>query len=94
MNTKMLALFANSVWAIQPEAVPLVIDRLSMPATDGRWEAAKPSTMGRGGNKVAVVPIQGVLSQDGPSYMGSSYEAITNAVERAAADPEVKRIIL
>ncbi|MGI4755930.1 MAG: S49 family peptidase, partial [Janthinobacterium lividum] len=59
-----------------------------------KWEAAGPTMRGSGGNKVAVVPIQGVLTNDGPSYYGSSYRTIADAVEKAAADPDVKRIVL
>jgi signal peptide peptidase SppA len=58
------------------------------------WEAAKPSVQGSGPNKIAIVPIQGVLTNDGPAYFGSNYQSIASAVERASADPDVKRIVL
>ncbi len=44
--------------------------------------------------KVAVIPIQGVLTNDGPGYYGSNYQTIANAAEKAAADPDVKYIVL
>jgi signal peptide peptidase SppA len=58
------------------------------------WEAAKPSLQGKGPNKIAVIPIEGVLSKDGPSWYGSNYDTISQAVESAAGNPEVKRIVL
>ena len=63
------------------------------------WEAAaagKPGTIGKGGGaqKIAVVPIEGVLTKDGPAWYGSSYDGITRAIESSAADPDVKHIIL
>jgi signal peptide peptidase SppA len=45
-------------------------------------------------SKVAVIPVQGVLTKDGPKWMGNSYEGIADAVEKAAADPSVKSIVL
>ncbi|HZP06769.1 MAG TPA: S49 family peptidase [Terracidiphilus sp.] len=60
----------------------------------GVWEAAKPRTMGTGAGKVAVVPIQGVLTMDGPSWYGSNYNTIGESVEAAAGNPEVKHIVL
>ena len=61
-----------------------------------QWEASKPMnrTMGPKAEKVAVIPIQGVLTQDGPSYYGTNYQTIADATEKAAADPDVKRIVL
>lgn len=94
------------VWAIRAEAIPTVarimtreLGSTTTPGPEaaagaGAWEAALPSTRGPQGNKVAIVPIQGVLTQDGPRYYGSNYQGITEAVEQAAADPDVKSIIL
>jgi signal peptide peptidase SppA len=58
------------------------------------WEAAQPYTKGNGATKIAFVPVQGVLSKDGPAWLGSSYDNISRAVEDAASNPEVKRIVL
>lgn len=58
------------------------------------WEAAKPSIKGNGPNKVAVIPIEGVLTKDGPSWYGSNYDNIGAALEAATANPEVKHIVL
>jgi signal peptide peptidase SppA len=97
MDTRIEAV-TNSLWAIRPEAVPLVLARLAgitAPAFLGvAWEAAKPTTIGARGNKIAVIPVQGVLSKDGPSYYGSNYDGIASALETAAGDSEVRHIVL
>jgi len=54
----------------------------------------KPAMHGRGGDKIAVIPVRGILTSDGPAYYGSSYSGIADAVDKAAADPDVKRIVL
>ncbi len=58
------------------------------------WEAPVPSTKGAQGNKTAIIPIQGVLTSDGPRYYGSNYSDISAAVEKAVSDPDIARIIL
>ena len=86
----------SAIWAIRPEAVVLAVMQLTgrVQAAEGRWEAARPSTFGKGTAKVGVVPIQGVLTKDGPSWYGSSYDGISSALDQFANDPEVKRIVL
>lgn len=99
----------ESVWAIRPEAALTVVRLMSREMASGapqaigtgnavmagtQWEASKPTVRGTGPNKLAVVPIQGVLTNDGPSYYGTNYATIADAVEKALADPEVQRIIL
>lgn len=54
----------------------------------------KPSVTGRGQSKLAIIPIQGVLTKDGPAWFGSNYDTITTALDSAGSDPDVKRIIL
>jgi capsid assembly protease len=104
----LLELLARSpFWAIRPESVPLALLALKNQGTEIEsesnarrftlapcWEAAKPSMIGGGGNKVAVIPIQGVLTKDGPAWYGSNYDNISRAVEDAAANPDVKHIVL
>ncbi len=58
------------------------------------WEASAPIVKGRPGNKTSFIPIQGVLTNDGPSYYGTNYQTIADAAEKAANDPDVKRIVL
>ena len=91
----------EALWAIRPEAVPTVVRLLALDTGKivagpeaAAWMAAQPSMKGRGPNKVAVIPVQGVLTNDGPAYYGSNYQTIANAAEKAAADPDVQRIIL
>ena len=99
----------ESLWAIRPEAALTVVRLLARDAAPGQdaqlgtgrvqlagtqWEATKPSVQGNGPRKVAVIPIQGVLTNDGPGYYGSNYQTIANAAEKAAADPDVKHIVL
>lgn len=81
-------------WAIRSEAVLTALASLSRGPVAGGWEAAKPSMMGKGGNKIQVIPIEGVLTKDGPCWYGSSYDSISKAVEQAAVDPEVSHIVL
>ena len=91
----------EALWAIRPEAVPTVVRLLALDTGKivagpeaAAWAAAQPSMRGRGAGKVAVIPVQGVLTNDGPAYYGSNYTTIANAAEKAAADPDVQRIIL
>jgi ClpP class serine protease len=35
-----------------------------------------------------------VLTKDGPAWYGSNYDGIVTAAEKAAGDPDVKRIVL
>lgn len=95
MDTSRLRNIGTTLWAISDDARARVLGLLinaAMYKTD--WEATKPFVQGKGANKIAVIPIQGVLTQDGPGYYGSNYQTIANAVEQAANDPDVKRIIL
>lgn len=87
----------SALWAIWPGAVDLAISELLSGgeiASASGWEASKPSSLGKGSNRVAVIPIEGVLTKDGPAWYGSNYDAIAKAVDTAAADPEVSRIAL
>lgn len=93
-NHRFELLTRSPLWAIKPEAVLLAVSRVASSRANGEWEAAKPTTQGKGNNKVAIIPIQGVLTKDGPSWYGTSYDTITSALETAAADPSVKRIVL
>lgn len=99
----------ETLWCIRPEAALTVMRLMSrdmaasatQPALGTgnvqmlgtQWEAARPTTQGDV-HKIAVVPIQGVLTNDGPAYHGNSYQMIGDAVEKAAKDPAVKRIVL
>lgn len=84
----------SPLWAIRPEAVPAAVRGLDANFSAGTWEAAAPSSRGTGLNRVAVIPIQGVLTKDGPAWYGSNYDKIGDAVSKAAANPDIKHIVL
>jgi capsid assembly protease len=81
----------NPIWAILPHALNTFVAH-GWQAYG--WEAAKTSTRGSGKNKLAIIPVQGVLTKDGPAYWGNNYDTITDSVESAVLDPSVKRIVL
>lgn len=81
------------LWAILPDRLTVLTELLTNSHIPN-WEAAKPSVVGKGTNKVAVIPVQGVLTKDGPSWLGSNYDNLSNAIEQAGADPSVKRVVL
>lgn len=92
-------------WAIRPEAVAGAMATLTTGVAEKpaavlsgmqalRVEAAKPSIAGKGTNKIGVIPIHGVLTKDGPAWYGSNYDTIGRAVADAAANPDVKHIVL
>ena len=84
----------SPLWAIRPEAILTLLLRPTGQKAGPVWEAAKPAIQGKGSNKMAVIPVQGVLTKDGPAYYGSNYDTITKALESAAADSAVKHIVL
>lgn len=96
VSTGNLNLLSRSpLWAIRPEYLSSVIGLLlrgSRSATG--FTAAKPYQKGEGKTKTAIIPVQGVLSKDGPAWLGSSYEDIGDAVEKAADNASVTRIVL
>jgi capsid assembly protease len=94
-------LTCSPLWAIKPEAMTSAALQLvkayrvaAGPDTVIEWEAASPSVLGKGDRKVAVIPIQGVLTKDGPSWYGTNYGKITQAAEEAADDPDIGHIVL
>jgi len=94
--TERLKLITRSpFWAILPDAFAHLAARLfegaPMMAERG---TTKPTLPGRVPSKLAVIPIRGVLTKDGPEWLGSNYDSIADAAEKAAADPSVKHIVL
>lgn len=91
-STNLDALFHSPLWAILPEAFTALLLKISSRTA---FEAFKP-TLGKvqsSTNKVAVIPIEGVLTKD-CSWCGTTYGSIADAAEGAASDPKVKRIVL
>ena len=94
----------SGMWAIRGDIAPdTLISLMSQPEPTveagrdehGRWMAAKPSIKGNvPGKKIAVIPIEGVLTKDGPSWWGSNYNTIAKAVADAEANTEVSHIVL
>src|SRR5579864_4054691 len=88
-------------WAILPEAFASFLTMITaLKRADGSMGCdagclgARPRVGGKGEKKVAIMPIEGVLSKDGPSWLGTNYDTISNAAERAGADSSIKRIVL
>lgn len=77
--------WAGQVLALRPESVALLA------AIDRSQSAARPAPRTSGG--IAVIPVQGVLSQKG-SLFSTSIEGIEREIRAAAADPEVRAIVL
>jgi signal peptide peptidase SppA len=84
-----------SLWAIREDYMTHAVYACVYGSqSSAGWRAARPSQRGEGKTRTAIIPVQGVLSKDGPARYGSNYEDIADAVEKAAADPSVKRIVL
>jgi signal peptide peptidase SppA len=85
----------GSLWAIREDYMTrAVYARVYGSQSSSGWRAARPSQRSEGKTKTAIIPVQGVLSKGGPAWYGSNYEDIAAAVEKAAADPSVSRIVL
>lgn len=86
----------SDFWAIMPDKLPVLIQIMLYADLSGApvWEAAKPYMTGTKQHKIAVIPVEGVLTKDGPAWLGSNYNTIAKAAEDAASDPSIKRIVL
>ena len=84
-------LFSRSpLWAITSEGIQMLYGRVTSGVAFG---LPKPQTKGNGDNKVIVIPIQGVLTKNEP-WAGTTYSSISDAAEKAASDPSIKRVVL
>lgn len=82
------------LWAITPESYAALLARIiSRLPWESKFESLKPTTKGKGDNKIMVIPIEGTLTQN-DSWAGTTYRSIADAVEQASADPTVKRVVL
>jgi len=86
----MRACMTSMLWAIRPEALNQLFQLSEAMAA----QPTAPTMRADGVDKITIIPIQGVLTKDGPAWLGSNYETIGAMVERAATDPDVKRIVL
>jgi len=74
------ALFRSPLWAITPEGFGALLWKISHTAIiESRAFAASKPALGHS-NKVAVIPVQGVLTKD-CSWCGTTYGSIINAAE-------------
>jgi len=92
-NNNLYLLTKSPLWAIDPRIMPHLLSQLAVGFIP-TWEATKPYALGKGPNKVAVIPVEGVLTKDGPAWLGSNYNGIASALESVAADATVKRVVL
>lgn len=95
MKSKNLEMLLRSpLWAILPEAFTGLLLKIAQDtAFESQVFAVTSALAKHSTNKVAVIPIEGVLTKD-CSWCGTTYPSIANAAEDAAADPKVKRIVL
>jgi signal peptide peptidase SppA len=85
-----------SLWAITPESFAALLSEIAHRTffADREFSLLKSSTLGNSqSNKVALVPVQGILTKDSP-WAGTTYGAIASGVEQAVSNPSVKRIVL
>lgn len=84
------------LWAVTPESFAALLMEISTGNffKAQEFELLKPMALGKSqGNKVMVIPVQGLLTKDSP-WAGTTYASISNAAEEAANDPKVKSIVL
>ncbi len=97
MDTNRLTLITRGpLWAITPDSFVTLLGEMSSGRffADQKYALLKPTALGDSrANKVSVIPVNGVLTKDAP-WAGTTYPWISDAVEQAAADPAVKRIVL
>lgn len=94
LDARLKFLTRSPFWAIMPNALAGILHQVMTGEIASGFLAAKPTTHGKANNRMTVIPVQGVLSKDGPADWGSNYNDIADAAERAANDPTVKRIVL
>jgi capsid assembly protease len=104
LTARISTLTRSPLWAISPEAQAVLVHNL-LTWTDPRLqvnpfsklfadiEAAKPALRGPKASRVMVMPIKGVLTKD-DNWYGTTYEAINDAVDQAASDPSISRLVL
>jgi signal peptide peptidase SppA len=89
LTARLKVLTRSPLWAIRPDYIAAL---LSFVETEPEKQA-KPHTLGTKNNRVMVIPVQGVLTQN-DSWFGSTYSGISDAVEKAATDPSIARAVL
>ena len=93
LNRRIEFLTRSPLWCILPDALAAILSQALRGESASGFVAAKSTTHGKPNNKMAVIPVQGVLTKD-QDWAGTTYGTIADAAERAANDPAVKRIVL
>jgi signal peptide peptidase SppA len=92
LNRRIEFLTRSPLWCILPDALAAILSQALRGESASGFHAAK-STTHKPNTKMAVIPVQGVLTKD-QDWAGTTYGSIADAAERAANDPAVKRIVL
>ena len=81
---------ADLLWCVEPHTFGnLVASRQARYGASSPRRNAVHNTAG-----VAIIPVEGMLSKSGDAFNGTAYPVIQEAVERAAADPNIDSIML
>jgi signal peptide peptidase SppA len=93
----LLTLFSRSaIWMITPKGLADFVFEIDAKTffRSKKFALLKPTTLGKTfNNKVAVIPVQGILTKD-CAWCGTTYPSIADAAEDAATDPNVKSVVL
>ena len=100
MSGNPFSILAESNWAILPEALDALVEKLSLHARGVSVESAMPrgSSLPRGGS-VAVIPIQGPITQHGGGlfemlFGGASIDGIAESFRASMADDDIRAVLL
>src|SRR3990167_8234603 len=95
---RMLTMIAQEPWAILPAALTGFVEKLR---AGGELAAALPRDIGRRTGAIAGLPVMGIIRQRPSSVegvlgcsRGTPARGLTARRRRAAADPEIKAIVL
>ena len=98
---RMLTMIAQEPWAILPSALSGLVEQLRAGVKPLAPAAALPRDMGRRTGAIAVLPVMGIIRQRPSSLeemfgfsLGTTTEGLIARLRRAAADPEIKAIVL
>lgn len=103
MSGNPFALLSESHWAILPEALDALIEKLSLHARGVAVESAAPFSAVRPprprGDAVAIIPVHGAITQHGGGlfemlFGGVSVDGIAADFRAALAEDEVRAVLL
>ncbi len=105
----LLAALASEIWAMEEAKLLAIVDLLAMQAdgitvttqtTEARIPARTASAVAKRDGAVAVVPLRGIIAPrasmtpNSSTGGGATAEEFTGAIETAAADDQVKAIVI